>query len=412
MAERNQAGMAVDYVEWVPESTRGTVPTDPAWNAYSDNVRTAFDGSPDASTEAQRGLGERDPVGFFNGPEEHEFGFTYDLQQWYVDGAGATVDAGGAIMQDTPDNGVPESHTVVQKEAHAEGGSDGGGRYVFTVGVGGVPATLTVPFETEDGLPIQQELSYRFEKVREYDVSQPSASVPLGVQSTSTEDTTQSITLENDDGTTSETLTLNGTSFVATTASFASLAGAYLDAETQGTIQIGTSDEQATPAMAQQLSEIQGIVAYGDVEGDRGVPVTGAGSHAGAIGTAYIRFNEDQLHYSGPTDIAPEIVSGELEIDAGVDATTQNQSVRQTIDVAGRTTTLTASLVGPKVSVDQMVDYLTSNQQDIEWVANSGGTLSIDQAHITSVGDLTRETDNAKLVSENEWQSEGVTVTA
>lgn len=408
MAERKQSGAAHDYTEWVVEAEEGVTPADPDWNPMSDNVRTVFDGEPDAGTDAQRGLGGRDPVGFFNGPEQHEYTFTYDLQQWYVDASGNVLDPAGACMVDTADNDIIHTHTVVSREVHVDGGADGGGRYIYTVGKGGRAATLTIPFETDDGLPIQQELTYRFEKVREYSVSQPAAAIELVARSTDPADTTQTLTVESDDGTTSETIALDGTTDVVTTATFDSIESAALDAETQGDVELGTSDGAATPSIQTLLLTIPGVASNQNIEGDLGIPVTGAGSHATAIGSPYIRFNEDQLAYTGPEPIAPEIISGEANVDNGVDGTGKDQSVRQSIDVGQRETTVSASLAGPKPSVDQMVTYLQEVPNDIVWTSTQGGTLTFPNARLTSTGSIARETDAAKLVAESEWASEGI----
>lgn len=412
MAERKQSGLAHVYTEWVPETDVGVVPDNPTFRPFSDNVRTVFDGEPDAGTEAQRGLGTRDPRGFFNGPEEHEFTFVYDLQNWYVDGVGDTVDPAGDILNDTADNDVGATHSVVSCERHVEGGNDGGGRRIYTVGKGGYVAELTVPFETDTGLPVEQELVYRFEKVREYDFSQPAGAAILGVASTDAGDTTQTVTLEADNGNT-EDLTLSGTTFVTTTTEFGSITAVELSAETAGNVVVSTSDGATAPAAAVDLATIYGTDAYGGAEGDLGVPAVGAGSHSGVIGTDYIRFTEDTLHYAGEGEIAPEVMSGELTIDNGVDATGQANTLRQSIDVGQRETTLTASLAGPKPTFDQMTDYLQEVAHDVEWIPNTGAgnSLVLEDARLITPGNIARETDAAKLVLEAEWQAEGTTLT-
>lgn len=408
--ERFEGGTAVAQTEWVAEPSEGTTATDPAWNPFSDNVRTVWDGEPDAGTESQRGLGTIDPKGFFNGPEEHEFGFTYDLQQWYTDGSGNVVDAGGAVLLRKADNSIKETHTVVTREEHVDGGADGGGRYIITVGRGGHPGELTIPFETEDGLPVAQELSYQFQKVRSYSISQPSAGTELVVSSSDANDT-MDIVLENLDGSTTETVSLNGTTLVSTTSTFAELAAAELSGEPVGDITVAINSGTATsPAEGTGLLTVYGAASYGGIEGDMGVPATGAGSHASTLGTDYVRFNEDSLHYSGPTAIAPEISSGEVSIDNGLDNNTKDESLQRNIHAIQRTTEISGSLAGPAISWNTMVKYLTEEAQTIIW-DSSKGTLEFPAARITSPGDITKETDQAKLMSEVTWESEGINVT-
>src|SRR6056297_706976 len=161
MSERYQAGVTPTRTEWIQETTEGEINSDPEWNIYSDNMTSLWDWEPDANTQTQRGVGEINPQGFFNGSETHDATFEYDLQQWYVDGSDNTVDAGGDFLTPSADNDVRATHSVVSRSEHNSGGSDDAGRRIYTVGKGGYPSSITVPFQTEDGSPISQTVEYQ-----------------------------------------------------------------------------------------------------------------------------------------------------------------------------------------------------------------------------------------------------------
>jgi len=194
-----QAGVRPRRLEWVQETTEGETPADPEWNLFSDSVISGPDWEPDANTTRQDASGEATAQGFYNGAETHDITFTYDLQQWYVDGTGATVDAGGDFLEPDTDNSLKATHTIVDRSEQAGGGTDGAGRRIYTVIKGAHPDSLTAPFETEDGSPIEQELTYQAEKTRQYDISQPSASTTLEI--TNNGSTAVNVTTEGDDAT-------------------------------------------------------------------------------------------------------------------------------------------------------------------------------------------------------------------
>lgn len=71
-----ESGLQDMRIEWVPESTPGTPPTDPAWNAFSremDELSASIDGSKEAASS----LGYRDFIEMYRGPEESELTIGY-----------------------------------------------------------------------------------------------------------------------------------------------------------------------------------------------------------------------------------------------------------------------------------------------------------------------------------------------
>jgi len=398
-----QAGVRPTRLEWVAETTEGETPADPGWNLFSDNVTNAWDWEPDANTSRQNSLGEITAQGFFNGSETHEATFSYDLQQWYYDGSDNTVDAGGDFLKPSADNSLRATHTVVSWSEQADGGVNGEGRYICTVGKGGHPDSLTAPFETEDGSPIEQELSYMFQKIRQYNIEQPpSGGSKLTVNNNGSSDV--DVTLENFENTTSETLTVTAGGSETTTASFSDLAVVELDTDVDG-------DVTVEDGSANTLATINGSQAYPAGEGDLGVPATESGTHASAINSDYIRFLDDTLSIPNvEADI--EITSGEMSVETGLDDNSKLGSAERNIHAAEWTYTVTASLAGETASVDQFVNYLTETTGEIIWTESSSQDITFSGSFIQSPGSYTKEAGNGKQIFDNEWSAESITVSA
>lgn len=401
MASSKQAGVRPLRLEWVTETTVGEAPSDPAWKLFSDNVTSAFDWEPDANTQRQNAAGEITAQGFFNGSETHDLSFTYDLQQWYVDGNGNTLDAGGDFLQPASDNSLKATHTIVGWSEQADGGVNDTGRYIVTVAKGCHPDSLTAPFETEDGSPISQELSYQAEKVRQYDLQQPpSGGSALTVNNGGT--TSVDVSVESYDGSTQETVTVSGGGSATTTATFSSLGAVELSTDTDGDVTVEDSS-------ANVLATIKGSDSYPAGEGDLGVPTTGSnGSHASALGTDYVRFLDDSLNIPNvESDV--EIISGEMSVETGIDDNSKVGSARRNIHAAEWTYTVTATLAGSKVSVDQTGNYLSEQTGTITWTAGEG-SITFNNAFIQSPGSYTKESGNGKMELDQEWSAETITV--
>ena len=400
MSERYQAGVTPTRTEWIQETTEGEINSDPEWNIYSDNMTSLWDWEPDANTQTQRGVGEINPQGFFNGSETHDATFEYDLNQWYVDESGNTVDAGGDFLTPSADNDVRATHSVVSRSEHNSGGSDDAGRRIYTVGKGGHPSSITVPFETEDGSPISQTLEYQFQKIRQYDISQPSSSTTLEVENTGS--TSVDVTIEDEGAATSETVTVAGGSTQTTVETFGDIDAVELDTDTDG-------DVIVTDGSGTEFTRIKGSDSYPAGEGDLGVPALGDGSHASALDSDYVRFLDDTLTIpNAPSEY--EVVSGELSVDTGLDDNSKTGSAKRNIHPTAFEYSFTASLAGPKISVDLTVDYLSENTGDLVWTAQEG-SITGNEAFIMSPGSYTKESENGKIIHDCEFMAENLTVT-
>lgn len=397
--ERYEGGTAPLRTEFVRESTVGEAPADPEFEPFSDNIPTHWGWEPDNNMSALRGAGDIDPVGFFAGPETHEASFTYHLQRWFVDGSGNAQDAAADAMLRADDNSYNNTHTVTTREVHTRGGSDGAGRRIYVVGKGGYPASVTVPFVTEDGEPVAITLSYQFEKVRVYDISQPSSSTTLDVQNTGT--SSVDVTIEDEGAATTETTTVSGGSTDTTTETFADIDAIDLSAAIDGDIVV--SDGSGTT-----FATINGADSYDVAEGDQGIPALGSGSHAGTVGSSYVIFNDDTLDFDG-TAIAPELVSGELSVDNGLEASSRDQTQRMAMAMGDRTVTVDASVFGPNVSKNQIQGYLQTDSNKIVWTADEG-TVEVPTATRMSGGTVEKEAGTPIGVKDVEFQGTGVSL--
>jgi len=401
-----QAGVRPTRTEWVPETTEGVAPDDIEWNLFSDNMTSAWDWEPDANTQRQDGLGETYAQGFFNGSETHELEFEYDFQQWFVDGSGNRQDAGYDFLQAAADNSLRATHTIVAWSEQTDGGAGGNGRYIVTVAKGAHPDTLTVPFETEDGSPISNQPTYQAEKVRQYSLDQPdSGGEILTIVNNGSSDV--DVAVENYDASQQETVTVTANGNNDTISTFSSLGAVEKQSDVDGTVVVEDSD-------GNELLTLGGSDSYPAGEGDLGIPTTGSGgSHASAIGSNFIRFIDDTLSIPNvESDI--EIISGEFTVETGLEDNSKLAAADRNIHSTNWVYTVTATLAGERVSVDQTKNYLQETTGTITWTADDGstneGSIDFNNAFIQSPGTYTDEAGNGKLQMDNEFEAETITV--
>jgi hypothetical protein len=281
----------------------------------------------------------------------------------------------------------------------ADGGADGAGRRIYTVIKGARPDTLTAPFETDDGTPLSQELAYQAGKIRQYDISQPSTSTTLDVTNNGT--TSVDVTIEDEGAATTETVTVAGGATETTNETFEDIDAVELSTDTDGDVVV--SDGSGTDLMT-----IKGSDKYPAGEGDLGVPALGSGSHASALNSDYIRFIDDTLTIPN-VDSETEIVSGEMEVSTGLDSNAKAGTARQNIHNTNWEYTVTASLAGPRITVDQTMSYLQEATGTVTWTAQEG-SIDFNNAFIQSPGEYTKESGNGKLIVDSEFESETITV--
>jgi len=393
-----ESGNRPQRIEYVRETTRGEVPDNPEWNTYSDHIVSWWDWEPDANKTAEQPAGEADPDFTDAGSETHEASISYWLQKWLVDGSGNPQDAAADGMLLSEDNSYINTHSVVSRMDISSNGADGAGYRVYHVGKGGAVTEVTLPFEVDEGNPVQPELSYQFEKFRTYRIDQPSASTTLEVTNNGT--SSVDVTIEDEGAATTETITVSGGSSQTSVETFSDIDAVELSTDVDG-------DVVVTDGSGTTFITIEGSDSY-TTEGDLGVPALGSGSHASAIGTDYVIFNDDTYQYS-TEEIAAEIISGELTVSLESDDNARVGSARRNINTTGRRTTWSATVAGESTSVDQVADYLTNTVFDIEWVA-SEGTVTGPDAEYFSPGSSDFEAGSGKNERSLTLQSSGITI--
>jgi hypothetical protein len=380
------SGQLPGRYEWVVEPDRGTVPTDPEWNRFSDVIRS-FEADEGASLARQDALGTSDAVDHYRGMEEPSLDVGYDLQQFPVNGSGDPVDASAyGILRDDY-NRVEGTLLIVGRREYPGGNDDAGVREYKVVrgaGVDSVEPTLDPSQEQ----PILMELSHQPVKVRSYLIHQPSASTTVEVSSTDDSDS-MDITIENEDAGTTETLTLNGTTTVTGGQSFGDIDAVWLSDNPAG-------DVTVTDGSGTTLVEIDGGNTYSDdgqpVDGDRGVPILGSGSHASAIGTTYEHFIGDRFERPAGTDLRARVNSASWTVENNFGTTALHDTRAPAIDEANRAVTVDADVGGQFVSHDSMMESLTKHQANLEHEL-SGGTITFNNTTPTDSATESREAD-------------------
>jgi len=394
-----EAGVRPQRIEFIRETTRGVTPSDPEWNTYSDHITNWWDWEPEANKTAEQPAGEADPDFTDAGSETHEATISYWLQQWLVDGSGNPQDAAADGMLLSDDNSYINTHSVVSRMDISSNGADGAGYRVYHVGKGGTVQEVTLPFEVDEGTPVMPELSYQFEKFRTYRIDQPSSSTTLQVENQGS--SSVDVTLEDEGASTSETVTVSGSSTQTSVETFGDIDAVELSTDVDGDVIV--SDGSGTTFIT-----IEGSDSY-TTEGDLGVPALGSGSHASAIGSDYVIFNDDTYDYQNAGEIAAEIISGELTVSLEPDDNPRVGSARRNINTGGRRATWSATVAGEATSVDQVSRYLTNEVFDIEWTADEG-TVTGPNAEYFSPGSSAFEAGSGKNQRDLELQSQGVNI--
>lgn len=421
MVDKPESGLRNHRIEYVDESTTGTAPSNPSWNLFSDTVRS-FEWSPDTDVEAQRGLGDADPNAFYKGAETHELTVEYDLQQktssgnTLLDGSSNPNDAATDGIQRDSDQTLKSTHTVVDREdktsitSEEAWSSSSHDTRIYTVGKGGYIDEVTLNGDPGSQNPVAVELSYQFEKIRSYQVDQPSSSTKLAVKSDDSGDTSQSLTVEDEGAGASESVSLSGTSLVSTTNSYGDIDALELDSETTGTVEVYVNTgSETTPSQGDKLSELPGSSAYNSTKGDLGIPALGSGSHASAIGQSYEIIVGDSVERPSGTNLAYDINSVSFNVSNNLETTERVDDIRMRIDVGEREATVDATVLGETESHTNILEHLQITENDVKWTLE-GGSVQVDSAALTDPPSRTIEAGEAALSLDNTFTGKSVTL--
>lgn len=357
--ETPESGVLPGRLEFVREPSYFGVPTDPAWQLYSDEpINLTAD--PGMAYSADHTIGSPDAADHDRETEDPSFEVAYKLQQALVDASDDPLDPAGDGMLRDSNGQLPNSHMAVHRRTYP-GGNDGGGLREYTVMRGGKVSGVDADLDPGDN-PIAPTVSYAPRKVRSYLIHQPSSSTTVEVTSTDDADT-MDITIEDEGAATTETLTLTGTTSVTGTSSFEDIDAIWLADTPVGDITI-------TDGGGTTLMEIKGGLSYSDddqpVDGDRGVPILGSGSHASAIGSSFEHFVGDRFERPSGSAVRSRVNSASWSIENDFDQSNTHDSRHPLEDEGVRTAAIEATVSGKTTSHDNFVEHLTKDQQNLE----------------------------------------------
>lgn len=394
------SGQLPGRYEWVEEPERGVVPSDPSWNRFSDTMRS-FEADEGASLGRQDGLGTADAVDHNRGTEEPAFDVSYDLQQFFTDGSGNPQDASGYGLLRDQYNRLPGTLTIVGRREYP-GGNDDAGVREFTVVRGAAVDSVEPTLDPSSEQPILMELGCQPVKVRSYLLHQPSSGTTLDIVSSSSNDT-MDVTIEDEDAGTTETISLSGTTAVTTTSSFADIDAIWLADNPEG-------DVTVTDGSGTTLAEIDGGLTYSDdnqpVDGDRGVPALGSGSHAGAIGTSYEHFVGDRFERPAGSAVRPRVNSASWTVENGIETSALHDTRAPAVDEGNREVSIEADVGGQFATHNSMMEALQKVQADLGHEL-SGGTVTFANTVPTDSATGTREADQAVASVSETLQASG-----
>jgi len=383
-----ESGQLPGRYEWVEEPSPGAVPTDIEWNRFSDVIRT-FEMDPGATLARQDSIATADAVDHNRGPEEPSATVGYDLQRFPVDGAGDPVDASAyGILRDQYNDLLGTLLAVGRREYG--GGNDGAGVREFLVVRGAGVDSVSPTLDPSGEQPILMELSLTARKARSYLIHQPSAATTLELVSTNDGDTME-VTIETEDAGTTDTISLDGTTAVTTTTPYSDIDAVWLADNPTGNVTV--SDGSGTTFL-----ELTGGLEYSDddqpVDGDRGIPPLGAGSHAGEIGSSFEHFVGDRFERPAGEAVRARINSASWTIENNINTQALHNTRAPALDAGNRGVTVDADAAGPYISHKSMMESLQKVQQHIEHEL-SGGTLQFKNAVPTDAAARTVEAEQA-----------------
>jgi hypothetical protein len=403
-------------LQYVAETTAGSAPSNPSWNRYSDNVRS-FTIGPDAGVEGQEGTGSPDSQGAFTGTNADSIAVEYDLQQksssgnTLLDNSSNSNDAIADAFQRDSDNEINNTHTVVRRikqnsiaASNTVNGSTSHDTRQYVVALGARPnGTLTG--DPTDAQPTMATVEYECERVDIYQIDQPDSGTTLEVTSSSTSDTSQTLTIEDEDRNTNEDFTLSGTGTVSGSETFDNIDAAYLDAETAGdvTVSIGGGGDD--------LMVIQGQNSQDHGEGQLGVPTLGSsGSNASAIGQSYELYHDDSVERPDGTSIADGFETLEFSVENNFADDEQGGTPRRTLEAGQRNVTVDAAVFGETEMVDYRTEEIQTTETNVRWTMSNGGYVQADSAYVTAVDPDDDDVGQGRRVVNLTFEGQGLTL--
>lgn len=312
--------------------------------------------------------------------------------------AGVSTPLSEAFNRD--DDGQLESRTIVLREKHYEGGTSSNGLRTYTVAEGCKPASARIPGNPEQAGPIEVGITYTAEKVRHYEISQPSTACVLYVLSSEAADYLATITAEDDESNIEE-IVVSGTGSVV----FPYIDAIELASELTGTL---TVLQGATTGAT--LAVVHGSLKYANAEGDLGVPVIPAsGSRTTALSGTMEKFLGDTITHGSGGTFAYDINSVELSVDNSIETLPRNNSRKRRVIEGNRVLQMTATVLGEAEYQRQITRHLQTDESNIVWTLTNT-TLTLSGAAMISAPDKTVEEGGAYMQLNTTFEGTAITI--
>lgn len=398
-----EGGLRNHRVEFVRENADSdgnpVTPTDPAWELFSDRVYTV-NGTPGSNLQGDRGLGDVDTDKHDKSVEEPELTVEYALQRNFLSSGNPNAAEADGMTRDS-EGLIQNTHTVVDKQTlgtiaagQTENGANQKDSRTYVAATGCKINTVEINDDPSDQPIIRVTVTYWPEKLREYQIDQPGTADSLDVVSSDGGDTSQTLIIEDDSGTT-ENVALNGTTAVTTTKTdWSSIDALYVtDGSGNATDTVGdiTVSESGS---GDALAVIDGSSSYDGIEGDSGIPATEAGSHAAAIGSAFENSLTGTLTYGG-SDLAFELNNKSVTFENNLERQMRDESFRQRIAEGVRDATISPTVYGPVESKTQFERALTNESADVIWTYDNVGSITLSGVAATEDPEYNAETEQA-----------------
>ena len=400
----NEAGIGALRVNFIRETTPGETPTDPDWLRYSDELNTVGNWVPNTNIAARTAIGTPDVVGFSIGAEDHELAISYSLQRWLTSAVEVPLDAiADGFLRDV--NGyIQNEHSFLARQSlPGPEGSQGSGVRIYTYGFGGKFDSASLTGDPSNSEPVMAEGSYRFRKVRSYEVSQPTVTGTLTVVSSNAGDTTQTLTIENEGAGATEAIALNGTTPVVGAVSFADIDSFRLDLETLGDVTVTFT------VGAEQAFKIMGSDSQQDIEGDLGMALLGAGSFEAVLGTPFEHVLGDTVVRSSEFPLDTNLMTLSVQIANNIQVDPVVALKAKVLSEGLREVTANVTVFSATGSHAATIEHLKALTADLVWTM-TGGAITLDNSVLTTPGARTYEKGEATMRRDNVFTGQGISI--
>jgi len=376
-------------IEYVEEVTEGETPSDPSWETFTDFL-TELSVDPGGSNNEINVAGSGDIKQHFRGPEEPSLELSYYKQQPFVDSSGDAVYPAARPLTYQYDRAYPSFSFEYRRDV-SSGGNFGSGFREYVIVKGAKPTEVETPGDPSEGEPIVESLTLEPEKARSYVLHQPDTGTTLDVTNNGTNSV--DVTIEDEGAATAETVTVSGGATVTTTSTFSGVDAIEVAPEPDGDIEV--TDGSGTNILDTPIAGSNTT----NVEGERGIPALGTGSHGSTIGQdpAEYLFAGFEPADLGGSQLADRIHALDLSVSLDVSREARAGTRRQSVDIGTRTVEVSADLAGPFKSAELIADQFRNLEADLAYHFPDND-VTVRNARLAETPEYTRAAGDANYI--------------